>query len=196
MAKLMLSVVIPVKNNAKTLPLVLVRASRHLMRDAIAHEIIIIDNNSSDASLEIAERLITIIPNLQIIIYKTNTELGLVIKEGASKAKGEYIIVLPADGSVSVEEFHKMKRYLENGEDIIWGLRNYEDSFKIIYNLFARIPYFRTILDSTSKIFCFKNSFFKKILLQTNINNIKSIRDFLQLLKNYQCKIKYLALNI
>src|SRR3989338_1481112 len=101
MSKLMLSVVIPVKNNAKTLSLVLVNASRHLVRDQISHEIIIVDDNSSDASMDLAERLATLIPYLQIINQKTNHGLGSVIRAGAAIARGEYILVMPADGSAS-----------------------------------------------------------------------------------------------
>ena len=192
MGKLMLSVVIPVKNNAKTLPLVLIKASRHLMRDEISHEIIIVDDNSRDVSMDIAERLATIVPYLRVVNEKTNHGLGAVIKVGAEIARGEYILVMPADDSMSVEEFHKMRRYLEDGCDIVWGLRNYEDSFKIIYNLVMRIPYLRNILDGKSNLFCFKNEILKKILVQAKINSNTGVSELLRLAKNYQYKIKYL----
>ncbi len=192
----MLSVVIQVKNNAKTLPLVLVRASRHLIRDGISHEIIVVDDNSSDASSDIAERLASLIPYLKIISQKTNHGLGAVIRAGVAIARGEYILVMPADDSVSVEEFHKMKRYLENGYEGVWALRNYEDSFKIIYNLAMRITYLRTILEGTSRFFCFKNLAFKKLLVQAKINSYKGVAELLQLAKNYQYKVKYLWITI
>ena len=183
---------VPIKNNAKTLPLVLVKASRHLMRDEISHEIIIVNNNSSDASMDIAKRIETLIPYLKIIDKKTNSGLTEVIRAGAEIAKGEYILIMPADDSVSVEEFHKMKRYLEDGCEVVWALRNYEDSFKIIYNLAVRIPYLKNILESTSKLFCFKNLALKKILLSIKNNSNGGVAELLQLARNYQYKIKYL----
>jgi len=63
-----LSVVIPAYNEAKRLPLTLIDIDKHLQKASFVYEIIVVDNNSKDATKEIAQRFTSIIKNLRVII--------------------------------------------------------------------------------------------------------------------------------
>lgn len=82
-------------------------------------EIIIIDDGSSDHSLEIINSYKSNFPNL-FIYHQSNMGIGYVRKKAISIANGEYIIFLDADDALSSNLLHTLKPYvLEIKPDII-----------------------------------------------------------------------------
>ncbi len=110
MAKPYLSVIIPAYNEAKRLPLTLIDIDKHLSKADFTYEIIAVDNNSKDATQEVAERFSHIIKNLRVIECPLQGK-GAAVKMGMLEAKGEIRIFTDADNSTSIDQFYKMIPY-------------------------------------------------------------------------------------
>jgi len=112
-----LSVIIPTYNEAKRLPLTLIDIDRHLSKmefpsagSGQAYEIIVVDNNSTDATPELVERFSHLIKNLRLIKMNGRGK-GIAVKTGMLEAKGEIRLFTDADNSTSIDQFNKMIPY-------------------------------------------------------------------------------------
>ena len=118
-----LSVIIPAYNEAKRLPLTLVDIDRHLRGVKYSYEIIIVNNNSTDATAEVVERFSHIIKNLKLMNCKVPGK-GAAVKLGMKEAKGEIRLFTDADNSTSIDQFSKMIPYFKEGYDVVFGSRD------------------------------------------------------------------------
>ncbi len=89
----LISIIIPVYNSEKTLQ----RAVYSTCKQNVTCEIIIINDCSSDKSLEVANTLSTEFSNLSVINLDTNGGASKARNKGIAQAKGEYIAFLDAD---------------------------------------------------------------------------------------------------
>jgi len=88
-----LSVLVPAFNEESTLPLVIARL---LALPAIL-EVIIIDDCSTDRTLEVAEALAIQSPRVRVIKLARNSGKTAALKAGFAASKGEIVIVQDAD---------------------------------------------------------------------------------------------------
>lgn len=118
-----LSVIIPAYNEAKRLPLTLIDIDRHLRGVKYSYEIIVVNNNSTDATAEVVERFSHIIKNLKLLNCKALGK-GATVKRGLLEAKGEIRLFTDADNSTSIDQFNKMIPYFKEGYDVVFGSRD------------------------------------------------------------------------
>ncbi len=78
-------------------------------------EIIVVDNNSSDASFQMMK---TRFPNVKLIENKTNSGFPKGNNIGVAEAKGEYICILNPDTVVSEDTFEKILAFAEKQSDL------------------------------------------------------------------------------
>jgi glycosyltransferase involved in cell wall biosynthesis len=107
------SVVIPAKNEARNIGWVLER-----MPDFV-DEVIIVDGLSSDGTLEVARM---IAPDV-IVIHEMRRGKGAAMRAGMDVARGEYIVLLDADGSMDPQEIERYVEQLDAGFDMVKGSR-------------------------------------------------------------------------
>lgn len=124
-----LSVIIPAYNEAKRLPNTLLDIDKHLSHASFPYEIIVVDNNSKDATLEITKRFSQFIKNLRAIECRTQGK-GAAVQKGMLEAKGKVRLFTDADNSTSIEHFFLMEPHFSskdaNGYDIVIGSRDIE----------------------------------------------------------------------
>lgn len=124
-----LSVIIPAYNEAKRLSLTLIDIDKHLSQADFSYEIIVIDNNSSDATKEIAERFSRLLKNLRVIECSIRGK-GAAVKAGMLEAKGGIRLFMDADNATSIDQFSKMIPYFsaKEGENyqVVIGSRDIE----------------------------------------------------------------------
>src|SRR3989344_2949618 len=122
-----LSVIIPAYNEAKRLPLTLIDIDKHLSEANFSYEIIVVDNNSKDSTVEIVKRFSHLIKNLKLIECRVPGK-GMAVKLGVLGAKGNIRIFMDADNSTSIDQFSKMLPYFSakggDGYDIVIGSRD------------------------------------------------------------------------
>ena len=106
-----------------------------------------VDNNSKDATREIASRFIPLIKNLKVIECKTQGK-GAAVKKGMLEAEGDIRLFTDADNSTSVDHFFKMKHYFSEGYDIVIGSRDVAGA-----RLEPPQPWYKRVLGDMGNIF-------------------------------------------
>jgi glycosyltransferase involved in cell wall biosynthesis len=107
------SVVIPAKNEARNLPLVLLALPEGL------HEVILVDGDSTDNTVQVANELF---PEI-IIVGQTRKGKGNALACGFAAATGDFIVMLDADGSTDPTEIPRFVDALKHGADFAKGSR-------------------------------------------------------------------------
>jgi glycosyltransferase involved in cell wall biosynthesis len=109
----LVSAVIPARNEARNLPAVLARLPRDV------HELIVVDGDSSDGTVEVAQSLW---PQVRIV-QQTGTGKGNALAAGLARATGDILVMLDADGSTDPAEIPRFVAALVAGADLVKGSR-------------------------------------------------------------------------
>lgn len=118
-----LSVVIPAYNEEKGIEEIVKRvlsvepALKQAGVDRL--ELLVVDDGSRDRTAEVAEA----IPGVRLIRHPKNKGYGAALKTGFSKASGELIGFLDADGTYPPEYFPQLCQSALNGSDLVIGSR-------------------------------------------------------------------------
>jgi Glycosyl transferase family 2 len=110
------SVVVPVRNEARNLEIVLPAIAA--VRPAV-HEIIVVDGNSTDGSLDTARRVLPWVRT----IAQTRKGKGNAMACGFAAATGDVIVMFDADGSADPAEIPSFVSALVAGADFAKGSR-------------------------------------------------------------------------
>ena len=112
-----LSVVMPCLNEADTLEVCIRKAFRGIENSGVEGEVLVADNGSTDASIEISERLGARVVRVAAKGY------GNALMGGIAAAKGEFVIMGDADDSYDFLEVPKFVEKLQAGFDLVQGCR-------------------------------------------------------------------------
>lgn len=112
-----LSVVLPCLNQAYTLGNCILKAATCFERLGIDGEVIVADYGSRDDSVEIAETL-----GARLIHVEQSNEWAA-LSAGVEAARGDYVLVGPADDSYDLSQAGAFYRKLESGADLVHGCR-------------------------------------------------------------------------
>ncbi len=120
-----LSIVIPAYNEADSLPETLTTLHEVLAKEQIPHEILVINDNSKDTTLQVLESLATKIPTLR---YLTNPPpyngFGYAVRKGLENFTGDCVALMMADLSDSPEDLVIYYRtLLKENTDCVFGSR-------------------------------------------------------------------------
>ncbi|MEY9968259.1 glycosyltransferase involved in cell wall biosynthesis [Streptacidiphilus sp. MAP12-16] len=107
------SLIVPARNEAANISWVLSR-----IPDCV-DEVILVDGESTDATLELARASL---PSLRVVPQQ-GAGKGNALRTGFLAAKGEYIVMIDADGSMSPREIPRYVHFLESGYDFVKGSR-------------------------------------------------------------------------
>lgn len=115
-----LSIIIPCFNEAQTIEEIVNRIKKTCNYN---HEIIIVDDCSTDGTKEILEKKIT--SNVELVIFnKKNFGKGYSLRLGIEKANGDMIIIQDADLEYDPKDYSKIiKPILEGNADVVYGSR-------------------------------------------------------------------------
>lgn len=101
-----LSIIIPAYNEEGRLPRTLERVFAFLEKQPYASEIIVVENGSSDRTLEVAGEFSKRHTNMQVIREEKRGK-GNAVRRGMLEARGEYRFICDADLSMPIEEVQK-----------------------------------------------------------------------------------------
>ncbi|MGW8316298.1 MAG: glycosyltransferase family 2 protein [Bacteroidales bacterium] len=127
-----LSIVVPLYNEAESLPELCDWIHRVLAPEKLSYEIILVDDGSSDGSWEQIVSLKETYPQIRGIRFRRNYGKSAALHTGFRKAGGEVVFTMDADLQDSPEELPEMRRMiLEEGYDVVsgWKKKRYDPFF-------------------------------------------------------------------
>jgi glycosyltransferase involved in cell wall biosynthesis len=125
-----LSVVVPVFNERNWVG-TLVNRVRAV---PIPKEIIVVDDGSSDGTVEILAELQQTTPEMRVIRHAENQGKGAALRTGFGHATGDVILVQDADLEYDPAEYPKLLQpILENRADVVYGSRFIGESHRVLY---------------------------------------------------------------
>lgn len=116
------SIIIPAYNEEELLPRTLQSVQRAMSTINLEGEIIVVDNNSVDKTVSIAQQY-----GARVVTEPIN-QISRVRNTGGREAGGRYLIFLDADTVISAELLDKALVLLENGECCGGGVQVYGDT--------------------------------------------------------------------
>ncbi len=141
-----LSVVIPLFNEAESLPELMQWIDRVMQTHNYSYEVIMVDDGSKDNSWNTIQTLRTTYPSLKGIKFQRNYGKSAALNEGFKMAQGDIVVTMDADLQDSpdeIPEFYEM--ITKEGYHLVsgWKKKRYDNTFtknipSKIYNAVAR----------------------------------------------------------
>lgn len=129
MNNLRLSVIIPAHNEALRIGGTLESIGSYFRNKNIAHEIIVVDDGSTDGTVEVVAEYARTIENIRILRNETNRGKGHSVRFGMKEARGEYRLFMDADNSVDISHLDRFFEHMEDGgHDVVIGSIRLTDS--------------------------------------------------------------------
>lgn len=119
-----ISLVIPVKDEAESLPFLQKEIDSVLAKAAFDWEIIYINDGSTDNSLTVLKKLAGQNSKIRIISFPTNRGKSPALAAGFAQASGEIIATLDADLQDDPAELPKFLKKIYEGYDLVSGWRH------------------------------------------------------------------------
>ncbi len=177
-----LSVIIPVYNESKRIPLTLIDVDRHLSGADYSSEILVVNDGSTDNTYEVVSKFLPLIKNLRIIDNKENHGKGFVVRQGMLEAKGTLRLFMDADNSTSVDQVDKMLPHFKEGYEVVIGSRDikgaelvppqafYKRTLGNVGNLVIQVLLLPGLWDTQCGFKCFSEEAVRKIfnIVKTN----------------------------
>lgn len=117
-----ISVVVPLYNEAESLPELVAWIDRVATDNGLSYEAILVDDGSSDSSWVVIERLREEYPALRAIGFARNYGKSAALYCGFEAARGEVVFTMDADLQDSPNEIPAMRRMiLDEGYDLVSG---------------------------------------------------------------------------
>jgi dolichyl-phosphate beta-glucosyltransferase len=131
-----LSIVVPAFNEAARLPRTLQRIAEHLEASRESHEILVVDDGSTDGTAEAAVRALG--RGVALLRNDGNRGKGYSVRRGMLAATGARRLMTDADLSTPIEERHGLDARLDAGDDIAIGSRALPGSRIEVHQPFLR----------------------------------------------------------
>jgi dolichol-phosphate mannosyltransferase len=123
MTSCVLSIVVPVFNEEDALPIL-----RRRLEDTLAHvgcswEVVLVDDGSSDRTVELIRTLVQGDPRYRGVLLSRNHGHQLALTAGLDHARGEAVVVIDADLQDPPELIPPMLQRWREGFDVVFGQR-------------------------------------------------------------------------
>jgi len=165
----LLSVVIPAHNEEGRIETTVRELNAALAAADIAHEILVVNDNSRDRTEEILQRLGREIPSVRHINNSPPNGFGFAVRAGLVAFHGDAVAIVMADGSDSPADLVAYYRKLQEGYDCVFGSRFIRGAKVVDYprlklamnrlaNFFIRTLFWMTYNDVTNAFKMYRRS--------------------------------------
>ena len=130
-----ISVVIPLYNEAESLPELAAWIERVMADHDFTYEVIFVDDGSTDDSWKVIEKLCAKNPGMHGISFRRNYGKSPALNTGFKAAKGDVVITMDADLQDSPDEIPELYRMImRDGYDLVsgWKRKRYDPLSKTI----------------------------------------------------------------
>jgi dolichol-phosphate mannosyltransferase len=119
----LLSVVIPTRNEEGAITSTVEHLYVELRLNGIEHEIVVIDDGSTDSTWEVITALQSRVPTLTPLRNPGENGYGRAVSFGFDRARGDGLVVMMADESDDCRDVVRYWRILNEGWDAVFGSR-------------------------------------------------------------------------
>jgi len=118
-----LSVIIPALNESENLPLCLEELSQELLDHKINHEILVVDDGSTDNTPTLLEDMAVQNPAVRFLRNDGENGFGRAVRIGLSEFTGDAVAIMMADRSDSPRDLVNYWNKLQEGYECVFGSR-------------------------------------------------------------------------
>lgn len=166
-----ISVVVPLYNEAESLPELEQWIARVMQENGFSYEIIFVNDGSSDNSWEVIRELSAKNPAVKGVAFRRNYGKSPALNTGFRRAQGDVVITMDADLQDSPDEIPELYRMItEDGYDLVsgWKQKRYDPLSKTIptklFNATARrVSGIRNLHDFNCGLKAYKSKVVKHI---------------------------------
>ena len=131
-----LSIVIPLLNEAESLPELEAWIRRVVEKENLSYEIVFVDDGSTDNSWSIIQGLAKNNPNIHALRFRKNYDKSPALNEGFKIVQGDVVITMDADLQDSPDEIPELFRMVkEEGYDLVSGWKKVRYDSKVMKNI-------------------------------------------------------------
>jgi len=121
--KNMLSIIMPAYNEEEVIENTIRLFHKKLSEEKINHEVLVINDNSSDNTEEILKKLEKEIKELRYINNEPPNGFGYAVIKGLRNFKGDYVAIVMADMADNPNDLIKYYNKIQEGYDCVFGSR-------------------------------------------------------------------------
>lgn len=125
-----LSIIVPALNEEARLPAAIEGLRGYLDSGSVRAEVLIVENGSSDRTLQIASQA-AMEDSRFLAIHLPQRGKGRAIREGVGASRGRVIVLCDADFSMPVEEVSLLLQVVQDGADVAIGSREAPGAHRI-----------------------------------------------------------------
>jgi glycosyltransferase involved in cell wall biosynthesis len=167
------SIVLPAYNEQATIERAVTEATVVAERLFAEHEIIVVNDGSSDGTGEIAEAIARSDPHVRVVRHARNRGYGEALRTGFLASRLDFVFFTDADLQFDVNEIERLLPYAGT-VDVVAGYRlNRQDSFgrrlmAYAWNLLMRVLFYVPVRD----IDCAFKLFDRRVLAEIDIESV------------------------
>ena len=195
-----LSIVIPAHNEESRLPRTLGQIFAFLENQSYSSEVIIVENGSSDRTLELAHEFSLQYKNL-IVIHEEQRGKGNAVRRGMLEAYGEYRFICDADLSMPISEVQKFIPPVLNDFDLAIASREAPGAIRFnepfyrhwggrAINLVIRLLILPGLNDTQCGFKCFRAEIAEKLFRQQTLMGWSFDIELLYLARRKHLRVK------
>ncbi len=169
MSELRLSVVIPAHNEEDSIAGTIHALVGALNAESIPHEIVVVDDHSTDGTREMLARLSEQHPTVRWVANERSNGFGQAVHTGIDAFTGDAFCLVMADGSDDPRDVVRYYRKLQEGHECVFGSRFMAGSKVVNYprhklalnrlaNLFIRLLFGLQYNDITNAFKCYRRN--------------------------------------
>lgn len=173
-----LSVVMPAFNETHRLPQTLAAIRPYLHERFPRHEVIVVDDGSSDGTADMVREFAKGWPELRVLVQPRNMGKGAAIRRGMLDANCDLVLFMDADLATPIHEVEAMLPHFRQGVQAVAGVRTYqkdESKWRRILGLTLQIiahviVFEHAVVDSQCGFKCFTRDAVRRIFERVRIN--------------------------